>query len=104
MLGLLERKIKQMRDGIKEDNVLAKTDEYVRQMDDTLCYIAYFKEAYDRFEMISQHRLKEIQDETDKKVKDQMVHQYYIDSINYENEQWNKIWDTIRQYGRHWWD
>ena len=73
-------------------------------MDDALWYIACFKEASDRFEMISQNRLKEIQDETDEKVKDKMVRQYYIDSVNYENEQWDKIWDIIKEYGRGWWD
>lgn len=104
MLDLLERKIKQMRDGIKKDNILAKTDEYVKQMNDALWYITCFKEAWDRFEMMSQNRLKEIQDETDEKVKDKMVRQYYIDSVNYENEQWDKIWDIIKEYGRHWWN
>lgn len=104
MLDLLEIKIKQMRDGIKKDNILAETDKYVSQMNDTLYHIICFKEASDRFEMMSQDRLKEIQLIQDETERNEMIRKYYTDSMNYEDEQWGLIWEHISDYGRHWWD
>ena len=104
MLDLLEVKIKQMRNGIKKDNVLANTDEYVKQMDDVLWHITCFKEASDRFEAMSQDKLIAIQNETDKSKKEELIRWYYTDSVNYEDEQWNLIWEKISDNGRHWWD
>ena len=104
MLDLLEAKIKQMRDGINKDNILANTDEYVKQMDDVLWHITCFKEASDRFEAMSQDKLIAIQNETDKSKKEELIRLYYTDSVNYEDEQWCLIWKKISDNGRHWWD
>lgn len=104
MLDLLEAKIKQMRDGINKDNILANTDEYVKQMDDVLWHIICFKEASDRFEAMSQDKLIAIQNETDKSKKEELIRLYYTDSVNYEDEQWCSIWEKISDNGRHWWD
>lgn len=34
----------------------------------------------------------------------ELCHEYFLKHHNFEQDEWNKIWDTIKEHGQSWWD
>lgn len=103
-IDLIEKKLIQMRNGIRKDNILAETNKVCKEIDDTLYLIQVYKNASDFYEMSQQDLLQQIKDEKDCKKKEELVQEYYVGLYQYEERQWLNLWSSIYNNMYKWWD
>ena len=103
ILTLLRYKLVRTRDRIHSDNVICPEearDIYI-QINQAIDHIDRYREGgYEEFDVdFSLTPLGSLTKEQQEK-----LYEVSMKRSDYEQEQWNLIWDTIKKYGQGWWD
>lgn len=108
LLDLIVFKLKRMQKCIARNAVV--TPNTIREIsigiNQTIDHIENFcDKSCDRFESIyGESPIKITFGQKLTEEEDEIYTEYIMKHYNFENSEWNAIWDTIKEEGRKWWD
>lgn len=106
LLALLQYKLVQMRTGLIKNQIIEQKslNEIVSNIDYILENIEQYRDAFDIFEDNNQNKLREIKKCTDGAKRNILEKIFIEESIEFENNKWDNIWDELKKHGRKFWD
>ena len=78
-------------------------EKVVLQINNTIKRIESFLNADDIYETKAQDLLREIKNTKDNNIKMMLQRKYFKECLDFEEKQWRKIWENIKNNGRKWW-
>jgi len=126
MIGLIEAKLRRDLKFYKSDDTMTDTTQEVEQMEDVLRAIEWYRDAYGYYVELFEKRFgkpivfmdlrQEFDEETGKgritahfdedkdEYEKRAAELYKNKATKLENASYRMIFDTMRKYGRNWWD
>ncbi len=102
-LQFLKYKLKSTRDGLVKENIIADINEVEQEINVLLSNIDNYENALDIFETNNQELLYKIKTEQNEDIKKELIREYCLKDRIYELEQFNKIFDYLKENCRKWW-
>lgn len=103
LLYLIQFKLKRMSKDMLNDKLIMEYKECSNQMNEVVKNIDNYRDSLEVYEKEHQDELKFILNTKDEYQCEQLCSNFYRNCYKYDDECWNNIWDSIKEYGRGWW-
>ena len=104
VLELLHYKLKRMSVYMDVYGGFKGKEKVVLQINNTIKRIENFLNIDDIYETKAQDLLKEIKNTKDNNIEMMLRRKYFKQYLDFEEKQWYKIWENIKNNGRKWWN
>ena len=103
ILDLLHHKLKRVSVYMDKYGAFKGKEKVILQINNTIKRIESFLNADDIYETKAQDLLREIKNTKDNNIKMMLQRKYFKECLDFEEKQWRKIWENIKNNGRKWW-
>lgn len=103
ILDLLKAKLIKQRDYLQKENLVVETPKIVEEINCALQHINNFDNYYEVCDMQCQNELKEIGKTEAGSRQDNLLKNYFIKIEKIRQENWCKIFDTLKEHMMGWW-